>query len=240
METKEYQYNLDIISLSIGNLMFYPEKGRIAFDLFSDDPDEADETLLKCFGNIFCDLVAEFSEKHVVMYSALYKKIKSESKRWFSRGWKCGKYNTKGATSKLKQFLIDSSWSDGLYADITDYYEEKGFWGAKRDYRKNLFILQEKLDMNLFMKTDMSFADESTYGNGIDIFRDSKILNSKDVESTIRHYINEEKPIVELATDTVLPRIGIAIDEKYIQKQDCIEIIKHIVEKHNKKLEVNI
>ena len=236
----ELNINRDVIVLSRQNVMYKPNPERYTMDLMAYDADDTEASLLDTFEKMFYDLVTEFVGNHVVLYGAPYKKIKDESKGLFSRKWKPGKYSTTGATSKLKQQLDCENWSDGLYADILDYYVEYSFFSPERYYSKNLYILQEKLDLNLLKKTDMSYEYEGSDDTYVLIYNNSKIKHLEDAEATILHYLKEEKPIIEICAVILLPRIGISLDENYISKEKCIETIKRIVEKYNKILEVKL
>ncbi len=212
------------------------KNGYCYFILQKDDADDFDEV----FNHLMYDLVQAFSQGHVVMYQTMYKKLKYAKKKWFGRGWKPGKFNSKGATARLKQELVNSGWKDGIFADYYDFYDEKVLWSKTRRDSKCLCILQEKLDMDLFRKSDMTYEDDGCVGIGIKVFPQTQIQYQNNTDETVDYYCKTDDFLLDFGAEILSTKARIVLNEKYMTAEELIEKIKPVIEKHKKVLEVNL
>ncbi|MEA4971436.1 MAG: hypothetical protein VB051_13095 [Candidatus Pelethousia sp.] len=238
MDRVEHVYDKTKLYLALDTETENQSGEYLYFDLMADDPDASE--LCEEFKQIVYDIISHFASGHVVLYGAGYGKLKAENRKWFGRGWNPGKFNTKGATSRLKQYLIDTKWNDGIFADVVDFHQKKLLWRMERYYYKELYILQEKLDMELFRKTDVTLTDGKDYGIGIAVFPQSKMQRAATDEETIVLYRNRGNAGVILDAPIDLPRICIAMNKNYMPVDDLIAQLRSILQKYYKILEVDL
>lgn len=213
-------------------------EGYYFLEIMAGDPDNI--ALDEAFRVVILDVVFAISENHVVQYGASYEKIKPERKKWFSQGWSTPEYSQDGDTTRLKQHLVDIGWKDGLFADIV-LVNEHTFFGVKcPDEHKELCLVQERLDFELFQKTCMCQETENTYRTAIDIFPEAVIQHHATAYETVRAYRESTNDMVFIFINDVAPNGHVAINKRYMTQDEFIEILKPIVEKHNKTLEVNL
>ena len=137
----------------------------------------------------------------------------------------------------MKQYFIDSNWRDGLFADFedTDIFH---FLGLKcRDDKKALYILQEKLHMDLFKKTVL---ENQPYQVDITFYRDSKINFLSNSIDTIDFYRKKSDIYLNITADIIFSNAYFYIDTSSITIQHFIDQISPIVEQHGKTLVVDL
>lgn len=220
-----------------------PLKGYPEYHLYADDPD-GDE---KEFEPIAYSAIETLGAGHVALYAVNYH-IRKQARRRLFCGWRPPRYCTTDCASLIKQHLIESGWQDGLFADHESYKESKVLWSKYRDYIKQLCILQEKLDMELFRRTDQTYGEQpkervvgSRYsGVRLTVFPEQTIQRQDSAETTIAHYKERTDFILMISADIILPRAYFTLNPSYMSVEELIEQLKPIATEYNKNLEVHI
>ena len=210
---------------------FSCSEGFPTYRVQKSDPDDTD---VDDFNEMVYEIMASLANHHVVLYDAPYKRLKPAKLTVFC-GLKPAQYKTDGATTRLKQSLIDQGWSDGIFADI-EYLTglEDELWGAALIIFKRLFILQENLDVGLLKKTDMSYEDEDYYGLTLCIYHDSAINRFSNDVTTIKAYRQSRDFIAFIYMHVLFAKADIVINDKYLSEQVLTDTIRPIVEQHGK------
>ncbi|MEG2380729.1 MAG: hypothetical protein RSB38_03410, partial [Oscillospiraceae bacterium] len=131
----------------------------------------------------------------------------------------------------------ESDWDDGWYADVTYCKKDKKAYYA---YEKNLFILQNQLNMELFRRADTSNEDAWYTEISLKIFPESEITPKGNSCQTVRYYQKTDEYLLYFSAGINTPRAYILLNTKYMSEQELIKKLKPIVEKYGKRLEVNI
>ncbi len=237
MKRQVYDYVVDESKVRLISGHKEARDNYAAFDFVAADEDESDE---KAFALVAYAAMELLSQGHVVLYSAQYKQRKEAKKRLFG-GYKPAKYAKEDGATRLKQYLLESGWNDGVFADREQFVMRRLLWSKYRVDRKDLFILQERLDMTLFKKTDLTYSgDGSCVGIGVSVFPDTTIRQYPSAEETIDYYRQTDDFILSFGADIILPRAYITLNKRYMSEQQLIEKLSAVAAQFDKTLEVNI
>ncbi|MEG2584385.1 MAG: hypothetical protein RSA27_07760 [Oscillospiraceae bacterium] len=227
----EYESDENVIALNLDIEATSDEYRSYYFE--TDDPDSDQYEL---FAQIAYDAIEELAKGHAVIYHASYKTLRNSKKRFFI-GIRPAKFSNNGATTRLKKYLEESDWDDGWYADVTYCKKDKKAYYA---YEKNLFILQNQLNMELFRRADTSNEDAWYTEISLKIFPESEITPKDNSREIIECYRKTNDYILHFFAEIYLLESRILLNTKYMSEQELIEKLKPIVEKYGKRLEVNI
>ena len=199
-----------------------------------------DKNIIKEYIDIGKDLLCNLSENKVVQIRLPYQKIKLEKRDFFDR-WTPPVFVENGKTNEFKKNLTKDKYGKQLWADYMWYNEEivkSFFWNLNstiRCYRRYIYVIQEKLDLDLVIESAEHVLEESG-GLGIRIFPHSKIEHLENDKETVRSYVHREDFIVQIAFGLVSAHIVIQVNHEYMSYDQMLEITEPLFEKRGIKI----
>lgn len=203
------------------------------FDMESTYLDSDEDEQFHGFG---LELIRRLSERHVVNYSAGYRLLKPMKRKFYSRIWSPAVFDKSAGIEELHKELIEKEYPNSWYGiKAVDYGGE--LYGPAY---KGLYLVQNQLDMDLFLKFMITDAYESrSYHEQIGIYPEHEVDGSYfNTFHEIIDYYCEAEYMFLIVTHTPEPLIHIDMNINYFTAEQLIRIIKSIAEKHSFTLEI--
>ena len=190
------------------------------------------------FYNIGYELMEYFSENKVCRLSCFYSVKEREDDR--KHKMTPPVYVEDGKVNEFKQYLINSNRKDLLWTDYMFYVskitESKllRLFGMKeiRSYARDIYILQEKFDLELEKKTVECDQEGSGRNAGIVIYPHSEIKHKENDRETVINYVHDTDTFVEICFSDDFAMIIIEPNPKYITYDQLLKEIEPIFNKY--------
>lgn len=233
---KVYEYDKNKIILRAEEV---DENSFQGFEIETDAPDIDDAV---AFTKMMLEVLAAFAENHVVLYFVPYARKVLPKQHRFSLKPQDVTFEEDCIASRLKNKLVETNWDDGVLYTWREEYEEKGLlFGKCTVQQKALYIIQEHFDMQLFLKTDVSYSDEFGHGCGIRIFPESKLEKKSTAQETHDAYNNKnawKNSLITITLSEQSSRGEFWLNTKYMSKNELVSVIEKVIEQYGKYLEV--
>ncbi|MBE6878307.1 MAG: hypothetical protein E7488_03970 [Ruminococcaceae bacterium] len=190
------------------------------------------------FFNIGYDIIKYFSKERVCRIDAIYS-VK-ERERSYRKVYFPPVHVEDGKVNELKQYLVQADRKDLIWADYMYYVshitESKllKLFGTEevRSYARGLYILQEKLDLELVKKAETD--DSEIYNRGIQIFiyPHSEILHKENDRETVISYVHDKDFFVKIGFGDDCAEIYIRPNPRYITYDQLLKEIEPIFNKY--------
>ncbi|MBE6895021.1 MAG: hypothetical protein E7483_05425 [Ruminococcaceae bacterium] len=186
------------------------------------------------------EIIEYFAKDKVVLIDCQYDKKKA-AKRRLIKEWIHPEYVEDGKVNEFKQYLINSNRKDLIWDDymryVSDVINILLIPTEVRDYKRDIYILQECFDLELAKKAGECSVEDEKKQIGVKIYPHSKIVHKETDSHTIESYVNSKDYFIMIGITENLYAICIEPNPHYITYNQLLETIKPIIEKHGWKFD---